>query len=95
MRKIAALLAALGFAGAAYAAIFAIGRNNAGGMMVLTDEKCNGSGGRVAYTELKDYPTLFGCWVYDGLMIHVRWNDGDVRSYPTDMWVIPNKGKDL
>lgn len=81
-------LSALLFAVAAQAAVFATAKNNAGGMLVLLDEKCTNKPGYIAYTQASGMPTMFGCWLWDGKMVHIRWSDGEVRSYPAGLWII-------
>lgn len=82
-------------AGAAQAGVFATLRNNAGGMMVLLDEKCSSGTGSIIYSMARDLPTQWGCWVYDGYMVHVRWADGEIRSYPGSAWTVNSQGKSL
>ena len=59
-------------------------RNKGGGLIVLTDvqtEVCKDFAGSV-YSTNENSKTLWGCWFSDDLMVHVKWNDGDIRSYP-------------
>lgn len=90
MKKL--LLSLLLAAAAAQAGVFATSKNTAGGMMVLLDEKCNDRAGYIAYTQASGAATIFGCWLFDGKMIHIRWSDGDVRSYPAENWTVEGRG---
>ena len=69
--------------------------NDAGGMMVITDEKCAGEKNLyVAYSVIpSNGRTMMGCWVMDDNFIFIRWNDGDVRTYPFSAWDIKTKKK--
>lgn len=51
--------------------------------VVLTDEKCSGTGhSKRAYMAIVAINTLFGCWYQDDFMIHVSWDHGEIHSYP-------------
>ena len=69
--------------------------NDAGGMMVLSDVKCSGERDLfVAYTVVPNSSkTLMGCWTMDDNFVFIRWNDGDVRTYPFGIWDIKTKKK--
>ena len=60
--------------------------NKAGGMLVLTDVLCKDKGGYIMYSSANGSRTLFGCWFSDDTMVHVQWHDGDVRSYPFNIF---------
>ena len=63
-------------------------RNSGGGKIVLTNEACNQKGFKLAYTMMNGASTLLGCWGMDSSFIHIRWYDGDLRSYPLEGWII-------
>jgi len=77
----------------AEAKIVAESLNQSGGKMVLTTEKCTNSTGYVAYSVMENNPTLLGCWLNDDDFIHIRWSDGDLRSYPYNVFIIKDKPK--
>jgi hypothetical protein len=59
--------------------------NKIGGKIVLTDTKCTSEPTKmVIFSQSNEGPTLFGCWFYAEGYIMVTWNDGDIRSYPSD-----------
>ena len=60
--------------------------NDNGGIMVLTDVPCKGDSGYHMYSQSPNFRTLFGCWWSDSSMVHVSWTDGEVRSYPLQLW---------
>ena len=93
MKKL--LLALLLAVGMAHAGTVATSTNDAGGMMVLSDVKCNGERDLfVAYSTIpSSSKTLMGCWTMDDNFIFIRWNDGDIRTYPFSMWDIKTKKK--
>jgi hypothetical protein len=64
--------------------------NQGGGKLVLTDEFCNDNQHKLAYSQTNTTSTLFGCWTGDGKFIHIRWYDGDLRSYPYEIWQVIN-----
>lgn len=84
MKKLFLIFAMLAFN--AQADIVAAMSNRNGGTMVLTDVDCKSGNGMVAYTQSPSVSTLFGCWWSDKIMVHITWNDGDVRSYPISAW---------
>lgn len=89
MRK---LLATLILAAApAFAGTVATATNNSGGILVLTDVKCEGKNTLVAYTTSSMGNTLFGCWFLDDNFVLISWADGDIRSYPFGIWVMKKK----
>lgn len=72
----------------ANAKVIAESANKGGGKLVLTDEFCNDNKNRLAYSQMSGMPTLLGCWANDDSFIHIRWYDGDLRSYTYDTWII-------
>lgn len=82
------LIALLLACGLAHADTVATSQNEAGGMMVITDVPCKGKNGWYAYASARGSSTLFGCWWSDQTMVHITWDDGDVRSYPFGVWVV-------
>ena len=80
--------------GAAHSGTVATAGNKGGGIMVLTDVMCSGEKDlRVAYSTLDNNKTMMGCWTMDDNFIFIRWNDGDVRTYPFDIWDVKTKKK--
>lgn len=68
-------------------------RNQAGGKMILTDEKCRDNTHYLAYSMMPNYQTLLGCWSADSQYVHIGWYDGDLRSYPVGSWIFIGKNK--
>lgn len=66
-------------------------KNNAGGLIVLTDEMCNDNKNRLAYSTVDNADTVMGCWVNDKVAIHIRWYNGSLRSYGYENWEIVKK----
>ena len=79
--------------GIAQADTVATATNDAGGMIVITDVKCqNEKNLFVAYTVMANSSkTLMGCWTMDDNFIFIRWSDGDVRTYPFGIWDVKKK----
>jgi len=61
---------------------------NGGGKIVLTDEFCNDNKNHLAYTQMSGASTLLGCWTHDDSFVHIRWYDGDLRSYSYENWIM-------
>lgn len=61
-------------------------KNNAGGAIVFTPEKCANDNGLVAYGYSgKNGDTVFGCFFADNSAIFVKWSeDGSIKRYPFD-----------
>ena len=72
----------------------ATANNRAGGTTVLTDVPCKKEGGFYAYSQVPTGNTQFGCWWSDDAMVHITWSDGDVRSYPFNVFVVNHKNAD-
>lgn len=68
-------------------------RNNGGGKIVLTDEFCNDRRFKLAYSQMNNASTLLGCWAMDNSFVHIRWYDGDLRSYPLEYWNLVDQVK--
>ena len=88
--RYALLLACLLLNTPAEAKVLAESYNKGGGKLVLTDEACRQQGYRLAYSQLSGYQTILGCWSVDDSFVHVMWYDGDLRSYPLEMWILKN-----
>ena len=74
----------------ASAAVVAETVNQGGGTIALTDAKCSKSPNTfVAYTYISSGQSLLGCWTSEGNRVFIQWNDGDLRSYPIDMFRQP------
>jgi hypothetical protein len=61
--------------------------NDAGGLIVLTDEKC----GRISdsffvYSTNPKMNTISGCWKVDENFVHIFWDDGSSRAYEFGQW---------
>ena len=67
--------------------------NKGGGKIVITNDRCNDNKNYLAYATSNEIGTLMGCWAYDESFIHIRWYDGDLRSYPIEAWVLKEKIK--
>lgn len=65
--------------------------NNGGGMIVLTDNKCNHREGMIAYTNDNQGRTTLGCWFPEDTFVFIHWNDGDVRTYPYAIFNVKQK----
>ena len=91
MKKI--LLALIFFASAAGASTVAFMNNRAGGVIVLTDVKCDKKS-FVAYSNTSTGKTTMGCWFADDAFVFVRWADGDVSTYPFSEWTMKAKSYD-
>ena len=87
------LLLALILVGYAQAGTVAMMKNNAGGMIVLTDVKCDKKS-LVVYANADNGKTMFGCWFADDNFVFIRWNDGETRTYPLTDWTVKAKSYD-
>ena len=67
--------------------------NGGGGKVVLTDGICSDNKNYLAYSYMNGQPNLFGCWAYDDSGVHIRWTDGDFRTYPYHYWKLNDKPK--
>ena len=67
--------------------------NKGGGKIVLTDEYCNDNRYRLAYATHPDIETQMGCWTADNSSIHIKWYEGELRSYNYSGWVDLRKKK--
>ena len=65
--------------------------NAAGGTVILTDVPCKNGGGYYVYSQSPTASTQFGCWWSDDSMVHITWNDGDVRSYPINYFKVNSR----
>lgn len=86
-RLTSAILAGI-FALPCYAKTIGETNNGSGGKIVITNELCNDNKHYLAYSYANGQPNLFGCWVHDDSGIHIRWYDGDIRTYPYQYWKI-------
>lgn len=67
--------------------------NRGGGSIVLTDMKCTTIKDTfVAYSYLSNGKSLLGCWSGDGNRVFIKWSDGDLTSYPVDVFSQPTDG---
>ncbi len=74
-----------------HAGTVATALNIGGGLIVLTDDKCSGKEGLIAYTNDKTGRTTIGCWFPEDSFIFVRWSDGDIRTYPYEIFTVKQK----
>ena len=70
----------------AFGGVVAETNNNIGGKIVLLSEKCENGTSYLAYSVANGQSTLIGCWAMDESHIHIKWSDGDIRSYPMHVW---------
>lgn len=57
-------------------------KNNAGGKIILTEYKCEGSKeGKLAIATTDTGKSLDGCWFYFVDMVHVVWKTGDKSTF--------------
>lgn len=70
----------------AYADTAATTGNGNGGITVLTDIPCTQAGSFIVYAQNPKSSTFYGCWWSDDMMVHVTWQDGDIRSYPLSIF---------
>ena len=61
-------------------------RNKGGGKIVLTDETCSDGKHKLAYATHPDIETTMGCWSADNSNVHIKWDDGQLRSYDYEGW---------
>ena len=92
MKKLALILAFL--SACAYADTIATTENKAGGTVILTDVPCKNGSGYYVYSQSPTASTQFGCWWSDDAMVHITWSDGDVRSYPFNIFRVNKKNSD-
>lgn len=78
---------------AANAGTVATAVNTVGGIIVLTDVRCDGRKTLTAYTTNSRGNTMFGCWFIDENFVFIQWSDGDVRTYPIGIWTTTNQKK--
>lgn len=68
--------------------------NDGGGSIALTDIKCTTIAGTfVAYSYIKNGQSMLGCWSSDDTRVFVRWSDGDLRSYPIEVFHLKKQQK--
>ena len=65
-------------------------KNNAGGVIVLTDVKCD-KNSFIVYGNTKDGTTITGCWFLDDNFVFVKWSSGDLKTYPFTAWTFKQK----
>lgn len=66
--------------------------NDGGGSIALTDMKCTTIAGTfIAYSYIKGGQSILGCWSSDDTRVFVRWSDGDLRSYPIELFNLKPK----
>lgn len=51
-----------------------------GEMVVLTSKYCSGLG-NLAYLVSDFNNTVHGCWTKDDFLVHIRWDNGEYKSY--------------
>ena len=80
------------------AEIIATMPNKAGGMMYLTNnttDRCKPL--RAMFANNSDGKSIWGCWMIDEMIIHIKWDDGGTSAFPVDAFTLvkKNKGQDL
>lgn len=74
----------------ASAAVVAEAVNDGGGRIALTDLKCTSIQNTfIAYTYISNGKSLMGCWTSESDRVFIQWNDGDLRSYPMNIFRQP------
>jgi hypothetical protein len=68
-------------------------QNGAGGIIVLTDVKCD-KNSRVVYSNDSGGNTWMGCWFFDDNFVFIKWSDGAIKTYPFNVWTFKNKKYD-
>lgn len=87
MKKL--LLALMFVSSISFADIAATMNNKANGKLVLTSDTCAKYPTMyLAYSSMPNSPTLWGCWYSDKIYVHIRWDDGDYRTYPLEWWTV-------
>lgn len=81
--------------GNAMAKTVAIAENQSGGVIVLTDTPCKDKKTYFVYANNAEGKVNNGCWFIDENFIFILWSDGELRSYPFDMWKIKKKGNNV
>ena len=92
MKKL--LLSLLLVAGIANAEILATLQNRAGGIMYFTDTKCPTQSNpywKIIYSTLSGGGTVWGCWLYDSGMVHVRWENGNTSAFDSRELTLTNR----
>lgn len=90
MKLLLALALVTSTAGAGTVAMM---KNSAGGVIVLTDVKCDKKS-LVAYANANTGKTMMGCWFADDNFVFIRWNDGEISTYPFTEWSYKQKSYD-
>ena len=66
-------------------------KNNGGGQIVLTDEKCEWDASMLrSYTYTKDHYTEEGCWKDDDLTVYVKWDIMGEKRYAKKLFKVSN-----
>ena len=65
-------------------------KNEAGGLIVLTDSKCD-KNSRLAYGNDSSGNTVLGCWFTDDNFVFITWKDGSIKTYPFEIWTFKVK----
>ena len=84
------LLIGLAMCGLAHADTIAMLKNQANGVIVLTDRKegCSKYPGAAYSVSGNSNNTWWGCWYSDDIMVHIDWNDGAKTSYLVDNFTV-------
>ena len=63
--------------------------NDGGGQIVLTQTVCSqNKNTSVVFSQLNNAKTMFGCWFVTDGFVMVTWSDGDIRSYPIEIFTL-------
>jgi len=70
--------------------------NRGGGSIALTNVPCKSKEKSwVAYSYLKSGESFLGCWVMESERVFIIWNDGDLRSYDANYFIMTGAKKYL
>lgn len=88
MKKL--LIAALFVAANAHAGNLMYASNQAGGMLILTDEVRDCPAGATAYysTELNTMDQIHGCWLYQEPIVYAKSSDGVMHQWPVTSFTV-------
>lgn len=93
------VVAALTVAGMAQAGNLATLKNQAGGLIYLTDSKSKDCSpdGRTMYSTNSGGGSIWGCWYLIDEMVHIVWESGGTSAFPAGAFTLvkKNKGGDL
>ena len=88
MKKLIFFLALL--ANPAFAEEWWEANTQAGGRIILTKQTADWcpKGFLIGYIETTKQDAIYGCWTYVNSRIHMKFNDGNIKIYDLDGWVM-------